>query len=92
MPRGGPYPTLKHHHGAVSGTITDPSGAILPSATVTLVNTATGDTQSAKRTLLACTYFRSEAAATTTVTVEQSGFRVAVAKVTVTLGQTARPI
>ena len=31
--------------GAVSGPITDPSAAVLPNATVTLTNTATGDVQ-----------------------------------------------
>jgi hypothetical protein len=75
--------------GAVSGTITDPSGAILPNATVTLVNTATGDTQSGKTNTSGVYLFPLLKPGDYTVTVEQSGFRVAVAKVTVTLGQTA---
>jgi len=75
--------------GAVSGTITDPSGAILPSATVTLVNTATGDTQSGKTNTSGVYLFPLLKPGDYTVTVEQSGFRVAVAKVTVALGQTA---
>ena len=75
--------------GAVSGTITDPSGAILPSATVTLVNTATGDTQSGKTNTSGVYLFPLLKPGEYTVTVQESGFRVAVAKVIVTLGQTA---
>jgi len=75
--------------GAVSGTITDPSGAILPNAAVTLTNTATGDTQSGKTNTSGVYLFPLLKPGDYTVTVEQSGFRVAVAKVTVALGQTA---
>src|SRR5258708_15744036 len=75
--------------GAVSGTITDPSGAILPNATVTLVNTATGDTQSGKTNTSGVYLFPLLKPGDYTVTVQESGFRVAVAKVIVTLGQTA---
>jgi len=75
--------------GAVSGTLTDPSGAILPNATVTLTNTGTGDTQSGKTNTSGVYLFPLLKPGDYTVKVEQSGFRVAVAKVTVTLGQTA---
>jgi len=53
---------------------------------VTLVNTATGDTQPAKRTLWRVPILLLKPG-DYTVTVEQSGFGVAVAKVTVTLGK-----
>ena len=75
--------------GAVSGTITDPAGAILPNATVTLVNTGTGDTQSGKTNASGVYLFPLLQPGEYTVTIQQSGFRVSVAKVTVTLGQTA---
>jgi hypothetical protein len=75
--------------GAVSGTLTDPSGAILPNATVTLTNTGTGDTQSGKTNTSGVYLFPLLKPGDYTVKVELSGFRVAVAKVTVTLGQTA---
>src|SRR5258706_5525707 len=75
--------------GAVSGTITDPSGAILPSATVTLVNTGTGDTQNGKTNASGVYLFPLLKPGEYTVTVQESRFRVAVAKVIVTLGQTA---
>ena len=34
--------------GAIRGTVTDPSGAVLPSATVTVVSDATGTTRTVK--------------------------------------------
>ena len=75
--------------GAVSGTVTDPSGAILPNAAVTLTNTATGDTQTGKTNASGVYLFPLLQPGDYTVTVQESGFRVAVAKVTVALGQTA---
>ncbi len=75
--------------GAVSGTVTDPAGAILPNATVTLTNTATGDTQNGQTNTSGVYLFPLLKPGEYTVTVQESGFRLAVAKVTVTLGQTA---
>jgi hypothetical protein len=75
--------------GAVSGTVTDPSGATLPNATVTLTNPATGDTQNAKANAYGVYLFPLLRPGDYTVTVQQTGFRAAVAKVAVTLGQTS---
>src|SRR5258708_3250376 len=75
--------------GAVSGTVTDPAGAILPNATVTLTNTATADIQNGKTNTSGVYLFPLLKPGEYTVTVQESGFRVAVAKVSVTLGQTA---
>src|SRR5258708_11545560 len=75
--------------GAVSGTVTDPAGAILPNATVTLTNTATADTQNGQTNTSGVYLFPLLKPGEYTVTVQESGFRVAVAKVTVTFGPTA---
>src|SRR5260370_37370695 len=75
--------------GAVSGTVTDPAGAILPDATVTLTNTATADIQNGKTNTSGVYLFPLLKPGDYTVTVQESGFRVAVAKVTVTFGRTA---
>src|SRR5260370_10652703 len=75
--------------GAVSGTVTDPAGAILPDATVTLTNTATADIQNGKTNTSGVYLFPLLKPGEYTVTVQESGFRLAVARVTVTLGQTA---
>src|SRR5260370_6619550 len=74
--------------GAVSGTVTDPAGAILPNATVTLTNTATADIQNGKTNTSGVYLFPLLKPGEYTVTVQESGFRVAVAKVSVTLGPT----
>jgi len=37
----------------ILGTVTDPNGAVIPNATVTITNTDTGLTVSSKRTVLA---------------------------------------
>jgi hypothetical protein len=75
--------------GAISGTVTDPTGAILPDATVTLTNIATGDTQTGKTNTNGTYLFPLLKPGDYTVTVEETGFRAAVTKVTVILGQTA---
>src|SRR6266446_1462810 len=75
--------------GAVRGTITDPSGAVLSNATVTLKNVATGDTQQATTNSSGIYLFPLLRPGNYTVTVEETGFRTTVINVTVTLGQTA---
>src|SRR5260370_42428644 len=75
--------------GAVSGTVTDPAGAILPNATVTLTNTATADIQNGKTNTSGVYLFPLLKPGEYTVTVQESGFRVAVAKARVTFCQTA---
>ncbi len=42
-------------NGEITGTITDPSGAALPGATVEVINTGTGLKQSVTTTIPACT-------------------------------------
>src|SRR6266436_264126 len=76
--------------GAVRGTITDPSGAVLSNATVTLKNVATDDTQQATTNSNGIYLFPLLRPGNYTVTVEETGFRTTVINVTVTLGQTAR--
>ena len=43
--------------GAVLGAVRDTSGAVIPGASVTLTNTATGVTTTNRRTMKACTFF-----------------------------------
>jgi hypothetical protein len=61
---------------------------MLPNATVTLTNPATGDTQNAKTNTYGVYLFPLLKPGDYTVTVQETGFRTAVAKVAVTLGQT----
>ena len=64
----------------VSGTVTDPQGAVLPNIQVTLINEATGVTQ-ATNTLSNGTYlFAQVPVGTYTVTVKASGFKAYSAK------------
>ncbi len=63
-------------YGRIRGTVTDPSGAVVPGATITLTNTATGVTRSVKVSA-AGTYEAPNllAPATYIVTAVSSGFR-----------------
>jgi hypothetical protein len=74
--------------GAVSGTVTDPSGAVVISATVTLTNPSTGITQSTNTNSSGLYTFPLLKPGAYTVTVTQSGFKKATKSVTVDLGQT----
>jgi hypothetical protein len=66
--------------GSVSGTITDPSNAVVPAATVTLVNTATGAERSAVTSSEGTFSFQTLQPGTYTISVEAKGFRKAVAR------------
>jgi len=74
--------------GAVSGTVTDPSAAVLSNATVTLTNGATGDTQKTTTNTSGLYLFPLLRPGDYAIKVEETGFRVAITKVTVILGQT----
>jgi hypothetical protein len=74
--------------GAVGGTITDPSAAVLPNATVTLTNTATGDVQRTTTNSSGVYLFPLLRPGDYTIKIEETGFRPTTAKVTVILGQT----
>lgn len=61
----------------ISGTVTDPSGAVVPGASVTLINEATGVTYSQATTGAGVYAFSSVPAGIYTVRVEVSGFKIA---------------
>src|SRR5260370_42286997 len=75
--------------GAVSGTVTDPAGAILPDATGTLTNTATADIQNGKTNTSGVYLFPLLKPGDYTGTVQASGFRVAAPQSTGPFGPTA---
>src|SRR5579875_793026 len=64
--------------GTISGTITDPSGAIVPGATVTLLNPATGVSLHTKTTAAGLYTFISLNPGTYQVTASLTGFTTAV--------------
>ncbi len=74
--------------GGITGTVTDPLGAILPNATVTLKNAATGETNSATTSDSGIYVFSFLKPGEYTLAVEQSGFRPLTQNVRVLLGQT----
>ncbi|HEX3662780.1 MAG TPA: TonB-dependent receptor [Acidobacteriaceae bacterium] len=75
--------------GSISGTITDPSGAIVPGASVTLLNSSTGVAQHAMTTSAGLYTFISLNPGTYQVTASQSGFTTAQREnVTVSVDQT----
>src|SRR5258708_36553348 len=77
--------------GSLSGTITDPSNAVVPAATVTLVNTATGAERSAVTSSEGTFSFQTLQPGTYTITVEAKGFRKAVARdITVSVSSVAQ--
>src|SRR3981081_1764702 len=66
--------------GSLSGTITDPSNAVVPAATVTIVNTATGAERSAVSSSSGTFDFQALQPGTYMISVEAKGFRKAVAR------------
>lgn len=75
--------------GMISGTVTDPSGAIVPGATVTLLNPATGVALHTVTTAAGLYSFISLNPGTYEITISQSGFTTAQREnVTVTVDQT----
>jgi Carboxypeptidase regulatory-like domain len=66
--------------GSLSGTITDPSSAVVPGATVTVVNTATGAERSAIASSEGTFDFQALQPGTYRITVEAKGFSKAVAR------------
>src|SRR5215472_1453149 len=75
--------------GAVSGTVTDASGAIISEAKVTLTNESTQETQSVSSNESGVYQFPLLKPGRYSVSVEKNGFRRIVQKTEVLLGQTA---
>jgi hypothetical protein len=73
--------------GGISGTITDPSGAVVPNATLTLKSNATGETQTATTGSTGLYNFPLLKPGSYSVSIAQSGFRGVNQKVDVLLGQ-----
>lgn len=73
--------------GDVTGIISDPSGAVVPSATVTLKNTGTGQTQTATTNSSGVYRFSLLPPGQYTVTANAAGFQNAERAVTVSVGQ-----
>lgn len=61
-------------YGTLTGNVTDPSGAALPGATVTAVNTATGDTSTQPSDSAGIYRFEALPQGTYTVTISATGF------------------
>jgi len=72
--------------GDVTGTVKDPSGAIVPNATVTVKNNETGATQSTNTNNQGTYRFSLLNPGTYTVTAASSGFQESVQKVSVSVG------
>src|SRR5688572_8626307 len=75
--------------GVVRGTATDPSGAVLPKAEVTLTNTATGVTTKSQTSEVGAFYFGSVCPGPYTVDVTAPGFKKWTGTLQVEVGQTA---
>lgn len=75
--------------GDISGIVTDPSGAVVPQATVNLKGQATGVTQSVKSDQNGVYRFSQLKPGRYTITVSQSGFQNAEAQVDAGVGQLA---
>ena len=77
--------------GSLSGAITDPSGAVVPGATVTLVNSSTGAERSAISSSTGVFDFQALQPGTYTVSVAATGFKRAVARnISVAVAQAAQ--
>lgn len=76
--------------GDIAGTITDPSGAVVPNATVTLKNNGTGQTQTATTNSSGAYRFSLLPPAQYTVTAAASGFQNVARAVTVAVGQASQ--
>ena len=74
--------------GGISGTVTDPSGAVVPTATVTLKSNSTGETQQTATSSTGLYNFPLLKPGPYSVSISQSGFRGISQKVDVLLGQT----
>ncbi len=75
--------------GGISGTVTDPSGAVVPNAKVSLKSNATGETQATNTSSSGLYNFPLLKPGSYTVSVSQSGFRSLNESVEVPLGQVA---
>src|SRR5215831_14136930 len=73
--------------GDVTGTVTDPSGAAVAGATVTLKNNDTGQTQTATSSSTGAYRFALLNPGSYTVSVEAQGFKTSNRSVTVAVGQ-----
>jgi len=73
--------------GGISGTVTDPSGAVVPSATVNLKSNSTGETQTTTTGSTGLYNFPLLKPGNYTVSIAQSGFRGVTQKIDVLLGQ-----
>ena len=76
-------------NGAISGTVTDPSGAVLPGLTVTLKSTEKGFTQEAKTNTQGFYQFTLVEPGTYTVTISAAGFKTSTTATTVSVEQNA---
>jgi Carboxypeptidase regulatory-like domain len=75
--------------GAISGTVTDPSGAVLPEVTVTLKNTEKGFTETVKTNAQGAYQFSLLEPAVYAITVSAPNFKTMNASTTVSVGQNA---
>src|SRR5271170_3038833 len=75
--------------GGVTGTVTDPSGAVVATATVTISNAATGENSTFTTSDSGGFLFSFLKPGEYTLNVTQKGFSTATMKVQVQLGQTA---
>lgn len=76
--------------GDISGTVTDPSGAVVSGATVTIKNNATGAVQTTTTNATGFYRFSLLKPATYVVTVTQTGFQTTTRTVQVSVGQVTR--
>src|SRR5438309_1129498 len=74
--------------GTISGTVTDESGAVIPNATVTITDKATGFTRSPKVTAEGLFSASALSAGVYEVRIEAAGFRTVVRDATVETGAT----
>jgi hypothetical protein len=83
-----PYSTAQTvTQGAVSGTVTDPSGAVIPGATITIKNNATGAMQTAKSTRAGFYQFALLPPGTYTLTISAANYQTVTRTVAVSVGQ-----
>lgn len=75
---GAAQPVRAQFASAIEGTVTDPSGAVTPGASVTIVNDATGATQTVVTSRAGYYRFPALAASTYTVRVALDGFKTVV--------------
>ncbi len=74
--------------GAINGTVTDPSGAVIAAATVTLTSTATGESLTAETTASGGYNFGLVKPGSYTLAISKSGFKTTTQAVQVDLGNT----